>query len=188
MEAARTAERLASRNIERRDARGVSLHPKHTEMLTVLGRIAVIMFFASPFWALLPTVAHQLRESATFIRVAPDRFRRRRDAGSAGATTSAVIFFQWMLCWPWDHGFCRRFMGHGDVQVHRPVVHSHCVGGAAWTNSDVTDEHSDADVAPDWVRARAAAIFMLVYMGAWAAGSAFWGYVAGHRGTHFPSW
>src|SRR5258707_11924548 len=26
------------------------------EMLTVLGRIAVIMFFASPFWALLPTV------------------------------------------------------------------------------------------------------------------------------------
>jgi len=35
------------------------------EMLTVLGRIAVIMFFASPFWALLPTVAHQLRESAT---------------------------------------------------------------------------------------------------------------------------
>jgi len=25
-------------------------------MLTVLGRIAVIMFFASPFWALLPTV------------------------------------------------------------------------------------------------------------------------------------
>src|SRR5215471_17612524 len=31
------------------------------EMLTVLGRIASIMFFASAFWALLPTVAHALR-------------------------------------------------------------------------------------------------------------------------------
>jgi hypothetical protein len=41
------------------------------------------------------------------------------------------------------------------------------------------------NVPPDWVRARAAAIFVLVYMGAWAAGSALWGYVAGHRGTHF---
>ena len=36
------------------------------EILTVLGRIGVIMFFASAFWALLPIVAHALRPSATF--------------------------------------------------------------------------------------------------------------------------
>src|ERR1700752_4101443 len=35
------------------------------EILTVLGRIGCIMFFASAFWALLPTVAHELRRSAT---------------------------------------------------------------------------------------------------------------------------
>src|SRR5207253_10683130 len=35
------------------------------EMLTVLGRIASIMFFASAFWALLPTVAHALGSSST---------------------------------------------------------------------------------------------------------------------------
>src|SRR5260370_40803134 len=35
------------------------------EILTVLGRIGSIMFFASAFWALLPTVAHELRRSAT---------------------------------------------------------------------------------------------------------------------------
>jgi hypothetical protein len=29
------------------------------------------------------------------------------------------------------------------------------------------------------------AVFMLVYMGTWTAGSAFWGYVAGREGTHF---
>src|SRR6266481_2134225 len=38
-------------------------------MLTVLGRIAAIMFFASPFWALLPTVAHELSRSATLYGV-----------------------------------------------------------------------------------------------------------------------
>src|ERR1700756_5667943 len=31
------------------------------------------------------------------------------------------------------------------------------------------------------------AVFMLVYMGTWTAGSAFWGYVAGRQGTHFSS-
>ena len=36
------------------------------KVLTVLGRIGAIMFFASAFWALLPTVAHALRPSATF--------------------------------------------------------------------------------------------------------------------------
>src|SRR5271155_967070 len=36
------------------------------KVLTVLGRIGAIMFFASAFWALLPTVAHAVRTSATF--------------------------------------------------------------------------------------------------------------------------
>jgi len=36
------------------------------------------------------------------------------------------------------------------------------------------------------VRARAMAVFMLVYMGTWTAGSAFWGYVGRPAGyTHF---
>jgi hypothetical protein len=41
------------------------------------------------------------------------------------------------------------------------------------------------NLAPDWVRARAMAVFMLVHMGTWTAGSAFWGYLAGQQGTHF---
>src|SRR5258706_914045 len=39
------------------------------EILTVLGRIGCIMFFASAFWALLPTVAHELRRSATLYEI-----------------------------------------------------------------------------------------------------------------------
>ena len=58
-------------------------------------------------------------------------------------------------------------------------------GGAAWTAVMSLLSAVMQNIAPDWVRARTAAVFLLVYMGAWAGGSAFWGYVAGHRGTHF---
>jgi len=51
--------------------------------------------------------------------------------------------------------------------------------------SDVTDEHSDAERCARLGACARSTIFMLVYMGAWAAGSAFLGYVAGNRSTHF---
>src|SRR6266478_865048 len=87
------------------------------EILTVLGRIGSVMFFASAFWALLPV---------------------------------AILF-----------------------------------GGAAWTAIMSLMTTVMQNLAPDWMRARAMAVFMLVYMGTWTAGSAFWGYVAGRQGTHF---
>jgi len=58
-------------------------------------------------------------------------------------------------------------------------------GGAAWTAIISLMTTVMQNLAPDWVRARAMAVFMLVYMGTWTAGSAFWGYVAGRHGTHF---
>src|SRR5882672_3591066 len=145
MEAARTAERLASRNIERRDARGVSLHPKHTRNVDRPRTDRGDYVFRQPILGATPNRGSSTAGKRDVIRVAPDRFRRRRDAGSAGATTSAVIFFSGCCAGHGDHGFCRRFMGHGDVQVHRPVVHSHCVWRRGVDDSDVTDEHSDAE-------------------------------------------
>jgi hypothetical protein len=40
------------------------------------------------------------------------------------------------------------------------------------------------NLAPDWVRARVLAVYMLVFQGSWAAGSAFWGFMAGRSSTH----
>lgn len=155
------------------------------EMLTVLGRIAVIMFFASPFWALLPTVAHNLSRNATLYGVLLAVFgggailgamvlQRGRSFLSADAmlgigttlfagTLWATATFKWIV----------------------PLCVAIAVGGAAWTAVMSLTSTVMQNVAPDWVRARAQAVFMLVYMGAWAGGSAFWGYVAGHQGTHF---
>lgn len=155
------------------------------EMLTVLGRIGVIMFFASPFWALLPTVAHELSRSATLYGLLLAVFgggailgamvlQRGRSFLSADAmlgigttlfagTLWATATFKWIL----------------------PLCVAIAVGGAAWTAVMSLTSTVMQNAAPDWVRARAQAVFMLVYMGAWAGGSAFWGYVAGHRGAHF---
>ena len=40
------------------------------------------------------------------------------------------------------------------------------------------------NLAPDWVRARVLAIYLLVFQGSVAAGSAIWGYAADHTSAH----
>ena len=56
------------------------------------------------------------------------------------------------------------------------------VGGAAWLAVLSSLQVSAQTVAPAWVRARALAIYMLVFFGAMAAGSALWGAVAQQAG------
>lgn len=155
------------------------------EMLTVLGRIAVIMFFASPFWALLPTVAHKLSRSATLYGVLLAVF-------GAGAILGAIVLQRGRSFLSADAIlaigttlFAGTLWATATFNWIVPLCVAIAVGGAAWTAVMSLTSTVMQNVAPDWVRARAQAVFMLVYMGAWAGGSAFWGYVAGHRGTHF---
>lgn len=154
-------------------------------MLTVLGRIAVIMFFASPFWALLPTVAHQLRQSASLYGLLLAVF-------GGGAILGALVLQR-----------TQSFLSVDVMLAIGSTIFATCLwatamfksivllclavalGGAAWTAVMSLMTTVMQNIAPDWVRARATAMFMLVYMGAWAGGSAFWGYLAAHRGTHF---
>lgn len=155
------------------------------EMLTVLGRIAVIMFFASAFWALLPTVAHDLRGSATLYGLLLTVF-------GFGAVLGAMVLQRARLFFPADAMlaigttvFAGALWGTAAFKWIVPLCVAIAFGGAAWTAVMSLMSTVMQSLAPDWVRARVQAVFMLVYMGSWAAGSAFWGYVAGHRGTHF---
>ncbi|HEX8881752.1 MAG TPA: MFS transporter [Candidatus Acidoferrum sp.] len=155
------------------------------EMLTVLGRIASIMFFASAFWALLPTVAHALRGSSTLYGLLLTVFgggavlgamalARVRSSLSSEATLAIGTTLFAVALWA--------------TTTFRSIVSlsvAIAFGGAAWTAVMSLMSAVMQSVAPDWVRARALAVFLLVYMGSWAAGSAFWGYAAAHRGTHF---
>ena len=155
------------------------------EMLTILGRIASIMFFASAFWALLPTVAHALRGSSTLYGLLLAVFgagavlgavalQRVRSFLSAEATLAIGTTL-----------FAGALWATTTFTSIVPLSLAIALGGAAWTAVMSLMSAVMQRVAPEWVRARALAVFLLVYMGSWAAGSAFWGYVAGHRGTHF---
>src|SRR5882672_519575 len=155
------------------------------EMLTVLGRIAVIMFFASPFWALLPTVAHQLRESATLYGLLLTVFGGGAMLGALALQRARSFFSVDAVLAMGTTVFAAALWATATFRSIALLCIVIAFGGAAWTIVMSLMSTVMQNVAPDWVRARAAAIFMLVYMGAWAAGSAFWGYVAGHRGTHF---
>jgi hypothetical protein len=52
------------------------------------------------------------------------------------------------------------------------------LGGAAWVNFISLISALVQNLAPDWVRARVLAVFILVYQGSFALGSAAWGGVA----------
>jgi MFS family permease len=56
------------------------------------------------------------------------------------------------------------------------------VAGAAWIVFISIVNALMQLLAPDWVRARVLAVFMLVFQGSLAAGSAMWGSIAGHAG------
>src|SRR6201993_2722747 len=154
------------------------------EILTVLGRIGCIMFFASAFWALLPTVAHELRRSATLYGLLLAVFGAGAVLGAMVLQRTRSLFSSDALLAVGTTVFAGALWG---VAVFKSLVLLSAAilfGGIAWTAIISLMTTVMQNLAPDWIRARAMAVFMLVYMGTWTAGSAFWGYVAARQGTH----
>jgi MFS family permease len=155
------------------------------EILTVLGRIGCIMFFASAFWALLPTVAHELRRSATLYGLLLTVFGAGAVLGAMVLQRTRSLFSSDALLALGTTVFAGALWGVAAFKSVALLSVAILFGGAAWTAIMSLMTTVMQNLAPDWVRARAMAVFMLVYMGTWTAGSAFWGYVAGRQGTHF---
>ena len=155
------------------------------EILTVLGRIGCIMFFASAFWALLPTVAHELRRSATLYGLLLTVFGGGAVLGAVVLQRTRSLFSSDAMLALGTTVFAGALWGVAGFKSVPFLSVAILFGGSAWTAIMSLMTTVMQNLAPDWVRARAMAVFMLVYMGTWTAGSAFWGYVAGRQGTHF---
>jgi MFS family permease/quinol monooxygenase YgiN len=155
------------------------------EILTVLGRIGCIMFFASAFWALLPTVAHELRRSATLYGLLLAVFGAGAVLGAMALQRTRSLFSSDALLALGTTVFAISLWGVAGFKSVALLSGAILFGGMAWTAVISLMTTVMQNLAPDWVRARAMAVFMLVYMGTWTAGSAFWGYIAGRHGTHF---
>jgi MFS family permease len=150
----------------------------------LLLRSAVLIFFTSSFWALLPVAAKALSKSpityglllgffgvgAVLGALVLQRTRSRLSSETllslATATFSAVIFSLALLRSPAI--LCALML----------------IGGVSWTAIMSLFNIMVQELAPDWVRARVLAVYLFVFQGSVAASSTLWGYVALHTNVH----
>jgi MFS family permease len=152
-------------------------------IITVVVRTGIVMFFSSALFALLPTVAKSVNDSAIGYGVLLGCF-------GAGAIAGALLMQPARARWSTEAvvsggvailglTFIATSGSHKLIAL-APVM---LVGGAAWVVFISLISALVQNLAPDWVRARVLAIFILVYQGAFALGSAAWGIVAQRTGV-----
>jgi len=151
-------------------------------ILTVVVRTGVVMFFSSALFALLPSVARGVNKTALGYGLLLGCFgvgaiggALRMQPARARWSTEAIV-----STWVVILGLVIVAMsGLHRLSTLAPVM---LVGGAAWVTFISLISALVQNLAPDWVRARVLAIFMLVYQGSFALGSAAWGAVAQRQG------
>src|ERR1700683_4367050 len=139
-------------------------------ILTVVVRTGIVMFFSSALFALLPTVARSVNETAIGYGILLGCF-------GAGAIGGALIMQFARARWSTEVVVSTGVVILGLVIVtisglHRlstlaPVM---LVGGAAWVAFISLISAVVQNLAPDWMRARVLAIFILVYQGSFSVG------------------
>ena len=156
-------------------------HSPGIKALTV--RAGIVMFFASAILALLPSVAQHVANSSlgtafysavsvpvpSSARCSCSVCAARWSTDVVVSTAVAILGVSVALT-----GTVRALGGLGVLMV---------VAGAAWLTFISLFSALVQGMAPDWVRARVLAVFMFVFQGGLAAGSALWGLVGERAGV-----
>jgi MFS family permease len=148
----------------------------------LLLRSGLTMFFASALLALLPSVARSISDSPTGYGILLGCF-------GAGAVVGALTMQPARARWSEDTvvsggvailGLMTAIAGFLHTMV--ALAATMLVAGAAWIVFISVMSALVQSLAPDWVRARVLSIFMLVFQGGLAAGSALAGALAARAG------
>jgi len=141
----------------------------------VMLRSGMVVFCASAPFALLPTVAHRVSGSAIVYGVLLGCF-------GAGAVGGALAMQAVRARWSTEAVLSTAVALLGVTIVALSRAHNlpglvlvMLVSGGAWITFVSLTNALVLSLAPDWVRARVSAIFMLVTQGGLAAGSVLWG-------------
>ncbi len=151
---------------------------------TLLLRSAVLIFFTSSFWALLPTAAKEISNNPITYGFLLGFFglgavlgalvlqRTRSKVSSETLLTLATIAFAGVIL--------------SVALLHSPLVLClmMLVGGVSWTAIMSLFNIMVQELAPDWVRARVLAVYLFVFQGSVSVGSTLWGYLALHMSVH----
>jgi MFS family permease len=151
---------------------------------TLLLRSAVLIFFTSSFWALLPTAAKDISKS-------PITYGFLLGFFGLGAVLGAIVLQRtrsWVSSETLLSAATATFAGIilSMALLRSPVFLCFLMllGGASWTSVMSLFNIIVQELAPDWVRARVLAVYIFVFQGSVAVGSALWGYIALHTGVH----
>jgi MFS family permease len=150
----------------------------------VLVRVAVFIVAASALWALLPVVAsHDLLLDAGGYGVLLGSL-------GVGAILGAVFIHRLNAILSTDQltvlaslafGFATLALGY--IHVIALLLPMLALGGVAWMVMMSSLNVAAQGAAPDWVRARALGIYLLVFQGGMALSSFTWGALAGWLGN-----
>jgi MFS family permease len=152
-------------------------------ILTVLLRTGVVMFFSSALFALLPTLSRSVNQHATGYGLLLGCF-------GGGAILGALVMQPARDRWALEPIVSTGVVSLGLTILAMSGLHrlstlaaAMLVSGAAWVIFISLINALVQNLAPDWVRARVLAIFILVYQGSYALGTAVWGAVAQRSGV-----
>jgi MFS family permease len=147
---------------------------------TLMARSGFVIFFASSFWALLPTVAKELSKSALGYGFLLGFF-------GVGAVAGAVVLQRARALVSTETVISVATAVYGAILVATATLHHLAIlcglmlfGGAAWTVFMSTFNTMVQNLAPEWVRARVMAAYLFVFQGSVALGSALWGLLGEH--------
>jgi MFS family permease len=145
-------------------------------------RVSSVMFFASALFALLPAVARSVSDSPIVYGFLLGCF-------GAGAVLGALVIQPALSRWSTDAVVSTGVAVVGVAIVATGILHAVAalgavmlIGGAAWIMFMSLVSALVQNLAPDWVRARVLAVFMLIFQGSLAAGSAVWGAIGERAG------
>jgi MFS family permease len=149
------------------------------ELRGVLVRTGVFALCASALWAMLPLVARRelglraagygvllggLGAGAILGAVVLPKARQRISANMLVVCSTVV--------------FAATTATLASVRSYSLLCVAMVFGGLAWMTTMSSFNIGVQTVVPEWVRARALAIYLLVFFGSMAVGSAFWGALA----------
>jgi MFS family permease len=151
-----------------------------TGVRALIIRAGAVTLFASALLALLPTVAHNVSKS-------PIAFGLLLGFFGAGAVLGAFVLQPARARWSTETVASAGVAILGMATIAVGILHNLAAlsvvmlaGGGAWIIFISLITALVQKLAPDWVRARVLAVFMLVFQGGMAAGSAVWGALGQH--------
>jgi MFS family permease len=159
-------------------------YARHSPSLqAVLVRVAAFVIAASALWALLPVVAnHDLHLDA-------GGYGLLLASLGVGAIIGALLIRRLNEMMSTDRltvlstlGFALATLSLGYVQSLWLLLPLLALGGLAWMATMASFNISAQRASPDWVRARALGIYLLVFQGGMAASSFAWGAIASWLG------